>query len=104
MSIQQRYERIPEFTTGDRLRKARESAGLGQEEMAEATGLSRGTVSNLELNKAPLKSSYLKLWAMATGVPVEWLQWGKVQAGDDDGSRSRAASMGTGQYPDRLAA
>lgn len=72
----QPHGRIPAFTAGDRLKKAREAAGMDQGELAETTGISRSTVSHLELDKAPLKRSYLHLWAMATGVPVEWLETG----------------------------
>lgn len=88
----QPHGRIPAFTAGDRLKKAREAAGLDQGELAETTGISRSTVSHLELDKAPLKRSYLQLWAMATGVPVEWLETGRdnpppppgQEAGPDD--------------------
>lgn len=90
----QRYERIPVFTPGDRLRKARELAGLDQGELSEATGISRSTVSHLELDKAPLKSSYVKLWAMATGVPPEWLATGGASTDPGNGG----ASMTTDGY------
>lgn len=67
------------------MKKARELAGLNQDEMSAATGISRGTVSHLELDKAPLKVSYLKLWAMATGVPAEWLENGDQPIGPTPG-------------------
>jgi len=85
MSTQEWYEHIPVFTVGDRLRKAREWKGLDQGELAEITGISRGTVSHLELGKAPLKRSYLNLWVMATGVPAEWLESGIAPQPDGPG-------------------
>lgn len=68
---------IPEFGTGDRLRKARELTGLDQGPFAATLGISRGTVSNYERG---LTESYkpivMRAWAMATGVPIEWLETG----------------------------
>ena len=72
-------ERIPEFTIGDRLRKARELTGLDQGPFADEIGVSRGTVSNYEAGKTTaIKRLYLRTWAMRTGVPVEWLATGQV--------------------------
>jgi transcriptional regulator with XRE-family HTH domain len=70
---------IPEWTMGDRLRKAREDAGYSQTEMADALGVSRSTISNAELGiRTPLRIT-LRAWAAETGVPVEWLETGVVQ-------------------------
>lgn len=68
--------RIPEWTLGDRLRKAREDAGLSQVELALSIGVSRGTIGNAELDdRRPLPIT-LRAWADATGVPLEWLLTG----------------------------
>ena len=40
--------RVPEWTVGDRLRKARESAGLEQRQLAERAGMSRTTLRKVE--------------------------------------------------------
>ena len=40
--------RIPQWILGDRLRTARESAGLSQGELADAIGVARATVSSAE--------------------------------------------------------
>lgn len=69
--------RVPVFTIGDRLRKAREEAGLDQGDFAIATGISRGTISNYERDEGTPKLPYLTVWAMRTGVPVKWLQTGE---------------------------
>lgn len=80
MSTQQ-HERVPAWTLGDRLRKAREAAGLEQQEFADELGISRGTISNYEHDKTRVKRPYLVAWAMRTKVPVEWLLTGET--GDD---------------------
>lgn len=83
MSTPSAHERIPAFTIGDRLRKAREKTGLDQGMFADEIGVSRGTVSNYERadTKEGMKRAYLTLWAMRADVPVEWLLSGR----DDQG-------------------
>ena len=72
---------IPEWTLGDRLRKAREETGLDQGQFADEIGISRNSVSNAETGATrPIKVT-LKAWALRTGVPVEWLLTGVVPAG-----------------------
>lgn len=65
---------------GDRLRKAREDAGLSQAELALSIGVSRNTVGNAEIgDRTPLEIT-LRAWADATGVPLEWLKSGRTGA------------------------
>jgi transcriptional regulator with XRE-family HTH domain len=65
---------IPVWTPGDRFRKAREDAGLTQQELADAIGVDRKTISAYELDerKRPMKS-IISAWALRCGVPREWL-------------------------------
>lgn len=65
----------PAWTLGDRLRKAREFAGLEQGELAAHVGISRGTVSNYELGRGqkPPKLVVLRAWAHECGVPFDWI-------------------------------
>ena len=65
----------PHWTLGDRLRKAREFAGLEQGELAARIGISRSTVSNYELGRGqrPPKLIVLRAWAHESGVPFDWL-------------------------------
>ena len=67
-------EHIPEWTAGDRFRKAREDAGLSQQELADAIGVDRNTVSAYELDhrKRPMKM-VVNAWALRCAVPVSWL-------------------------------
>jgi len=67
---------VPEWTIGDRLRKARESADIGVSEMAEAIGISRNSVGNYEHGHTAPKVIVLNACALATGVSREWLETG----------------------------
>lgn len=67
---------IPVWTLGDRLRKARENAGLSQQELADAIGVARNTVGNGELGDHRPLPITLRAWADATGVPLTWLLTG----------------------------
>lgn len=66
----------PEWTLTDRLRKAREVAGLDQAELAELIGVGRTSISNYEKAVSTPKRPVILSWALATGVPVEWLASG----------------------------
>ena len=82
--------RIPEWTIADRLRKARESAGYGSKEFAEHTSMARATISAAENGHRVPSKANVRLWALATGVPFEWIMNGEVPqpAGPDEGLRS----------------
>jgi transcriptional regulator with XRE-family HTH domain len=67
---------VPEFTLGDRLRKAREVAGLDQSEFARVADISRTTVINYEHGKRQPRPVYLRAWSIATGVDLRWLVTG----------------------------
>lgn len=69
-------ERVPEWTFGDRLRKAREFARLDQATVAKTLGVSAGSVSNWEKGRGLPRGGEVKLaqkWSEQTGVPVPWL-------------------------------
>lgn len=82
---------IPEFTMGDRMRKAREITGMSQTEFAEHLGVGRSTVYNCESDGGRPKTIVLRAWALATGVPAEWLLTGKTPHRDLE-----AAAMAVG--------
>ena len=75
---------VPQWTLADRLRKAREEAGLEQLELAEISGISRAAISNAERGSTTPHRSTLMLWAMATGVSLEWIQTGEIPAETDE--------------------
>jgi len=69
---------VPEFTFGDRLRNAREIAGLEQRDMAEKFGVSSGSVSNWEKGVSQPRDVFAvaAVWADVTGVQRHWLLTG----------------------------
>lgn len=61
------------------MRKAREDAGLDQGQLAELIGVSRNTVSGTERRTNNPRKHVVMAWAMATGVPYEWLVTGEYE-------------------------
>lgn len=76
---------VPEFNKADRLRKSREYAGLEQAELAERIGVSRNTVSNAERGVNSPRRIMVRQWALATGVPLLWIETGRTPSPDGDG-------------------
>lgn len=74
--------RVPQWTMGDRLRKARESAGMNQSQLEQVTGISRRTITAYEGGVRSPRRPQLIAWAMATGVPLWWLA-GTTPDGED---------------------
>ncbi len=65
---------IPEWTLGWRMQRALAHAEISVEAIAGELGVSRSSVSRwLNDRGAPPRAAYLKLWALRTGVPYEWL-------------------------------
>lgn len=78
-------KRVPVWTMGDRLRKARTSAGLEQRQLALLVGLSTAEVVAAERDRCTPSATELGLWAAVTSVPAAWLtgdlsrsSWGVV--------------------------
>lgn len=57
---------------GERLKKAREHAGLSQPQLAEKSGVNQRTISKLELGNQNASTKTTQL-ATACGVRVQWL-------------------------------
>ena len=83
---------IPTWTLADRLRKAREWAQHDQATLAELMHVQRSTVSALENGHRKPANATIRLWAVATGVNVEWLETGAAPSPDDDGASSYTPS------------
>ena len=93
---------IPQWTLGDRLRKAREDAGLSQAELADLVNVSRATVSNAEVGaRRPLPIT-IESWARVTSVPEEWLKTGKAPAGQGPGGGQVLPRLDSNQKPPGL--
>ena len=82
--------RTYKFGVGDRLRVAREVAGLSQDELALLTGISRQTISNYELglSKKP-KPPYIAAIALATHFNRDWIEHGIEPDPDGGGEAPR---------------
>lgn len=91
MSLNAMPGRIPQWTTSDRFRKAREDRKLNQSQMAELTGISRRTISYIESGEKIPGVKELNLWQMATGVPRKWLETG--EAPHDGGAPDDGAAL-----------
>lgn len=65
-----------EFGLGDRLAKALHVAGVSTTEMADELEVARSTISNYLNGHTKPKGLYLRIWALKTGVPLEWLETG----------------------------
>lgn len=88
MTTSQDLGGIPAWTRGDRLRKARVLTGMTTHQFAERIGVSQKTVSDAENDKRQTRKILLNAWALATKVPVQWLEHGVIQGegdGPDDG-------------------
>lgn len=92
MALTQRHDdnvpRIPQWTLGERLAKARKDARLEQEHMARIFNVSTSAISNWEKDiSQPRKMlAVIATWAAETGVPQGWL------LGTLDPDRSRCDS------------
>lgn len=71
-------EAIPEWTLQDRLRKAREYAGMKQDDLAEKMGISKVSLSRYESAVRQPSDNVVTAWAEATGVSLRWLKEGYI--------------------------
>lgn len=75
-----------DFDQADRLRKALRFADVSVQEMADHLGLSRNSVGRYINGHIEPDLRTLRLWAMKTGAPLDWLQYG------DEGPTSTSSS------------
>ncbi len=78
MAEQQAAHLALEWDLADRMRKALRASGVSNNEMAEYLGVSRNSVSAwLNGTNAP-RLAHMRLFALRTGAPFEWLQTGET--------------------------
>jgi DNA-binding XRE family transcriptional regulator len=85
---------VPQFTKGDRLAKARKTAGIGQQEMAQLLLRDRKTIGNWENDHTEPTPRVLARWAQLTHVPLWWLTDGEPVE-DEPASNDRRGGRGT---------
>jgi transcriptional regulator with XRE-family HTH domain len=71
---------IPEWDLADRMRKSLRESGGGVQEMADYLDVSRTAVSSWINGRIRPTTQTLRLWAMRTGVPYEWLAAERAKA------------------------
>lgn len=92
--------RIPTWTFGERLAKAREDADLTQEEVAEKFGVGHATIAKWERNKAQPRDIFTVVarWSEITGVSEIWLMHGERSEMRGSSTRSKRKARG-GERP-----
>jgi len=85
-----RDEVVPEWTLGDRLRSALRHADLSVADMAADLDVSLATIGRWLNDRGPVKRSILRLWAMTTGVSLEWLETGQAPTVESEPEELRA--------------
>lgn len=65
--------RVPVFSLGERIHKARKDLGLSQQEFADMLGVDRKTVGNWESERVQIRYGDLMLISSAADVDLSWL-------------------------------
>ena len=76
-------ETVPEFSRTDRMALALRHARLTNQDMADYLGVKRETVSRWVNGRSTPSLGMLRLWAIRTEVPLEWLEVGELRARRD---------------------
>lgn len=100
---------IPVFDTPDRLRKSLSHSGTSVSEMADYLGVTRETISRWINGRVDVSTQTLRLWALRTGVPFEWLKNGVEQQpprpnGPNGGNEIECARRDSNSQPSGLSA
>lgn len=86
-----------QFGLADRLAKSLHVAGITSNDMAAELEVSRTTISNYLNGRTSPKRLYMRIWALKTGVPLEWLETGEFPGiPETEKAAARHASGGIG--------
>lgn len=69
----------PGLTIGRRIKIARVAAGLEQQQLAEAVGVRRNTMSNWESGRTEPSASHFVRLARIVGQPLDWFAEGVAE-------------------------
>ncbi len=61
------------MSVAERLREAREAAGLSQGQVAKKIGMHRPTISEIEAGRRKVVAEELNIFASLYGVSIEWI-------------------------------
>lgn len=81
----QPLEDLLQWTLADRMTKALRASGIKSNDMAEYLGMSRTSVSNWINGRISPDTRTLRLFALRTGVPYEWLVTGDMNGQNGPG-------------------
>ena len=85
MDIQPATFVVPEWTVGDRIRKARETLGISRQELADRSDeFSFKSIGNIETGVTKPKPSALREIARLLPMDYNWLLTGETPAGPND--------------------
>lgn len=90
---------VPQWDLSDRARKALRVAGISVTEMGEYLGITRETAGRYINGKADMPLQTMRLWALRTGVPFEWLKTGEAPSPGGDGASSECPQPGSNRRP-----
>ena len=90
--------RIPPSTLASRLRDARVWRRLEQEDIADAVGKTRQTISNYERGVTIPGKLIINAWAAFCDVDVEWLKNGFVPTTNDGDEMEPPPGIDPGTY------
>lgn len=65
--------RIPVFSLGERITKARRDMRMSQQQLADLVGVDRKTIGNWESNRVHVRYGDLMMLASTMDVSLEWL-------------------------------
>ena len=91
---------VPVWDQPDRMRKSLRHSGVGVAEIADYLGVSRTAVSTWINGRIQPSTQTLRLWALRTGVPYEWLRDGDAPGGQgpDDGCPRQDSNLRPKRY------
>ena len=90
---------VPELTFEWRLRMAMKQAGMTQPDLAEAIGMTSRTVDRWLNRGATPRRGQIMACALATGVPVIWLEKGIDPTRDESGQSDLLPRLDSNQEP-----
>lgn len=71
-------------TISDRLRQAREAAGLSQGQVAKKLSMHRPTISEIEAGRRKVSADEIAAFATVYGIPIDWIIRGADADQPDD--------------------